>query len=105
MRTISAMALKARLDAGETPALVDVREAWEFDICRIPGSVNISMTDVDKILGELKPDEETVLICHHGIRSFQLGDYLEDKGFDRITNLEGGVAAWAETVDREMERY
>lgn len=105
MRSISATALKARLDSGERPALLDVREAWEFDICHIPGSVNISMTSLDNILGELEPDEETVLICHRGIRSLQLGRYLEDLGFGRITNLEGGVAAWAETVDKEMRRY
>ena len=105
MRTISATALKARLDAGETPALLDVREAWEFEICHIPGSVNISMTNPDGILGALKADAETVLICHHGVRSGQLGRYLEDQGLARITNLDGGVAAWAETVDKNMARY
>ena len=105
MRTISATALKARLDKGETPVLLDVREAWEFEICHIPGSINISMSHPDRILGTLKADEETVLICHHGVRSFQLGRHLEDQGLARITNLDGGVAAWAETVDKNIARY
>lgn len=63
------------------------------------------MADPDRILGALKADAETVLICHHGVRGFQPGRYLEDKGLAKITNLDGGVAAWAETVDQEMARY
>ena len=82
-----------------------LRSGKEFEICHIPGSVNISMADPDGILGALKADAETVLICHHGVRSGRLGRYLEDKGLARITNLDGGVAAWAETVDQEMARY
>ena len=105
MQTISVLDLKSKLDNGDTPVLLDVRETWEYEICAIQDSINISMSDVDKMLNELKPDEETIVICHHGMRSFQVASYLENNGFTQITNLEGGIDAWAKTVDKEMEQY
>jgi len=105
METITAEALKTKLDAGENPVLLDVREAWEYETCHIEGSVNISMSNVQQMLNTLKPDDETVVICHHGMRSFQVASYLEGNGYPKITNLEGGVAAWAQSVDADMAQY
>ena len=105
MQTISALDLKSKLDNGDIPVLLDVREAWEYEICAIQDSINISMSNVDKILNELKPDEETIVICHHGMRVCQVASYVENNGFTGITNLEGGIDAWAKTVDKEMEQY
>jgi rhodanese-related sulfurtransferase len=56
-------------------------------------------------LGEFDPQRETVVICHHGIRSRMVGRYLESQGFSSIINLSGGVAAWASDVDRQMPTY
>ena len=105
MQTLSCAELKEKLDAGEKPVLVDVREAWEFELCNIDGSVNISMSNVEQMLNDLKSDDEIVVICHHGMRSFQVASYLEGNGFNNIANLEGGVDAWARTVDTKMEQY
>jgi rhodanese-related sulfurtransferase len=105
METISAVELKAKLDAGEKPVLLDVRETWEYETCHIEGSINISMSNVHKMLDELKQDDETVVICHHGMRSFQVASYLEDNGYGNISNLEGGVDAWAKSVDADMPQY
>lgn len=105
METISPVALKTKLDAEEKPVLLDVREAWEYALCSIEGSVNISISSVAQMLNELKADDETIVICHHGMRSFQVGNYLEGNGFTKITNLEGGIDAWAKTVDSEMAQY
>ncbi len=57
------------------------------------------------MLEQLTPGSETIVICHHGMRSFQVGSYLENNGFTNIVNLEGGIDAWANTVEPEMERY
>ncbi|MGB1800758.1 MAG: rhodanese-like domain-containing protein [Gammaproteobacteria bacterium] len=105
MKTISAEELKAKLDAGEKPVLLDVREAWEFETCHIDGSINISMSNVQQMFDELKTDEETVVICHHGMRSFQVASYLEGNGYVNMINLEGGVDAWARSVDPNMPQY
>ena len=105
MQTITPEGLKLKLDAGESPMLLDVREAWEFEIAHIEGSTNISMSNVQQILDALKIEDEIVVICHHGIRSFQIGRFLENNGYKQIINLEGGVDAWAESVDTGMEKY
>ena len=48
---------------------------------------------------------EIIAICHHGMRSFQVCNYLEENGFDRVSNLDGGIDAWAKTIDQDMEQY
>jgi rhodanese-related sulfurtransferase len=105
MNSITAEELKTKLDSDEKPVLLDVREAWEFETCHIEGSINISMSNVQRMLDELKPDDETVVICHHGMRSFQVASYLEGNGYNEIANLEGGVDAWAKSVDTDMAQY
>ena len=105
MKTISAEELKIKLEAGEKPVLLDVREAWEFETCHIEGSINISMSNVQKMLDELDTADETIVICHHGMRSFQVASYLEANGYVNISNLEGGVDAWAVSVDKDMPQY
>lgn len=87
------------------PVLVDVREPWEFERCSIDESRPMPMATVPLRLQELDPQTDTVLICHHGARSFQVGLFLEQRGFGRIYNLQGGVDAWARTVDPGMATY
>lgn len=105
MKTITAKELKSKLDADKKPILLDVREAWEFETCHIEDSINISMSNIQQMLETLKPDDEMVVICHHGMRSFQVASYLEGNGYSQIANLEGGVDAWAKSVDTEMAQY
>jgi len=106
MRSISAVQLAQRLLQEDTrPLLLDVREPHEFRYCHIEGSVNIPMGRVFLSLGELQPAAETVVICHHGLRSAQVANFLEAHGFTGIYNLDGGVAAWAANVDPSMPTY
>jgi rhodanese-related sulfurtransferase len=106
MREFSATELRDYLDAAQPqPLLLDVREPWEFDKARIDGSTLVPMRSVPEQLGALDPQRETVVICHHGIRSRMVGRYLESQGFSNVINLSGGVAAWASDVDRQMPTY
>jgi rhodanese-related sulfurtransferase len=106
MREFSATELRDYLDrAQQPPLLLDVREPWEFDRARIDGSTLVPMRAVPERLADLDPQRETVVICHHGIRSRMVGRYLESQGFSDIINLSGGVAAWASDVDRQMPTY
>jgi rhodanese-related sulfurtransferase len=102
---MTARDLHARLQEGDRPLLLDVREPWEFAICRIDGADLFPMSQIVRRCGELDPERETVVICHHGIRSQQVALYLEHLGFNRIINLQGGVAAWARDVDPAMPTY
>ena len=89
----------------DQPLLLDVREQWEFDYCRIKGSILISMGELASKIDTLDRAQETIMICHHGIRSRQMGYYMEQVGFNRIINLEGGVERWAEDIEPDMKRY
>ena len=106
MRHFSPKQLQDYLAQTETkPLLLDVREPWEFQYCSIKDSILIPMGELPKKLGELDPLRETIMICHHGIRSRQMGYYMEQAGFKSITNLDGGVEKWAQDVEITMKRY
>ncbi len=93
-------------DSGrKPPLLLDVREPWEYQTCRIEGSTLMPMNTVPARAQELDPRQETVVICHHGGRSLQVALFLERNGFDKLYNLQGGVHAWADRVDAAMAKY
>ena len=89
----------------DAPAIVDVREPWEFERCRIEGSTLVPMRELPGRLAELPEDRDLVLVCHHGGRSAQAAEWLSRNGFPRVHNLAGGVDAWARMVDPAMPRY
>jgi rhodanese-related sulfurtransferase len=101
---ITPRGLKSRLDAGERPVLLDVREPWEFELARIDGSELIPMSRLEERFTELDPDAETVVICHHGNRSSYVAMALQRVGFEKVLNLEGGLDAYS-SVDESVPRY
>jgi rhodanese-related sulfurtransferase len=107
MIEIDAAEVKAKLDRGEKVHLVDVREAMELAICRIEGSEHIPMMQL--FLGtkapSAGPEDEIVVLCHHGVRSFEAAQHLRMKGFPRARSLAGGIDAWAAEVDPALRRY
>lgn len=96
--------LKRRLDAGERPELLDVREPWEYELARIEGSKLLPMGELPERVSELDPETETVVICHHGSRSAYVTQALQRSGFSRVINLEGGLDAYS-TVEPTVPRY
>lgn len=106
MREITAQQLKEYLQVTQpAPLLLDVREPWEYEICHIEGAQLIPMQQIPQAFKTLDPQQEIVVICHHGRRSLQVAGYLERMGFTRLINLTGGVDAWAHDVDRSMPTY
>lgn len=105
MKQIRPAELAAQLQAGTPPVMLDVREAWEVNTCAIPGARHIPLRELPAHLGELDKAAETVVICHHGIRSHHASQFLESVGFQNVINLSGGMAAWAKEVDPAMPRY
>ena len=101
---ITPRALKSRLDAGERPVLLDVREPWEFELARIEGSELIPMSQLEGRFTELDPSSETVVICHHGNRSSYVAMALQRAGFENVLNLEGGLDAYS-SVEDSVPRY
>lgn len=106
MQQLNVTQLKQLLHSEQpTPLLLDVREPWEFDICRINGSKLIPLREIHYAIEQLDRQQHTVVICHHGIRSQQACFYLTQMGFSNIFNLRGGVNAWALEVDPSMATY
>jgi rhodanese-related sulfurtransferase len=107
MQQVTAPELAAWLNdpSRPRPLLLDVRENWEVETCRIAGSTQIAMNTIPARIEELDEDAEIVCICHHGARSMAVAAFLERNGFARITNLTGGIHAWAVQVDGSMPKY
>ncbi len=106
MRELSAVKLRDYLATTKSdPLLLDVREPWEFRICQIEGSQLIPMGQLPAAIKALDPTRETVVICHHGVRSRQVGRFLEYQGFSDVINLSDGVEGWARDVDHQMPTY
>jgi len=107
VRDLSPTALRDHLAVSvEPPLLLDVREPWEFALCNLPGSQLVPMGRIHQLAPEqLDPHRETVVICHHGVRSRHVALYLERLGFTQVINLNGGLDAWARDLDPHMATY
>jgi sulfur-carrier protein adenylyltransferase/sulfurtransferase len=97
--------LKARMDAGHPPFILDVREPNEYQICRIPGSTLIPLGELPRRVDELDPGRQIVVHCKSGVRSAKATKQLRDRGFAQVTNLEGGILAWIDRVDPTQPKY
>jgi adenylyltransferase/sulfurtransferase len=96
--------LKRRLDAGENIFVLDVREPHEYQICNIGGHL-IPLGDLPKRVNELDTSREIVAHCRSGVRSAKAVNFLKQAGFKKVTNLAGGILAWADRVDPTMPKY
>ncbi|MGA7178831.1 MAG: rhodanese-like domain-containing protein [Thiobacillaceae bacterium] len=105
MRHVSVAELATMLKEGKHPVLLDVREAWEIRLAPFPGMTWIPMGQISERLEELNKTEETVVICHHGIRSWRVAKYLENAGFANVINLTGGIDAWSKEIDPAIPLY
>ena len=123
IQQINVSQLKSRLaQAGDRPLLLDVREAWEYNLCALPGSVHIPMGQIQARLNEIDRNREIVVVCHHGVRSNQVAHYLATamdggstenagaissahQGYAKLYNLSGGIDAWAREIDPNMRIY
>lgn len=98
--------LKARLEADtDSPVLLDVREPQERAHCQIAGSLHIPMQEVPSRLAELPRETEVVVYCHHGMRSMQVANFLDQHGYSKVYNLLGGIDAWSTEIDPSVRRY
>lgn len=107
MRELSVRDLKAAQDDGTAAGwdIIDVREPWEHGLCALLGARLMPMQGLPQRLPELDPTRPTVVLCHHGMRSYQVAVWLERNGFTDVANLSGGIDAWAREIDPGMAQY
>jgi rhodanese-related sulfurtransferase len=102
---ISPAEAKQRLDRGEKLLLVDVREPWEADICRIKGAKLIPMGSIPANLQALDSEDDVICYCHHGMRSLDVAVWLRAQGVERAKSLAGGIERWSLEIDPGVPRY
>jgi rhodanese-related sulfurtransferase len=103
---ISASEVNNMLKRGDEFTLLDVREPSELDKASIEGSTNIPMGDVPmRAHQELDPDDHIVVLCHHGVRSLTVTNWLRQQGFEKVQSVRGGIDGWARAVDPKIPLY
>lgn len=91
---------------GDTFTLLDVREPWELEKVRLEGAKHIPMGDIPaRAHQELDPDGHIVVVCHHGVRSLTVTNWLRQQGFEKVQSMRGGIDGWARTVDPKVPLY
>ena len=102
---ISPRELKKRLDENEKIVLLDVREQNEYDIVHLKDAKLIPLNTLPHNIDNLPTDQEIVVYCHHGQRSFYATAYLQQNGYTDAKNLIGGIDRWAAEIDPTLKRY
>jgi adenylyltransferase/sulfurtransferase len=102
---ITPVELKQKLDAGEKPFILDVREPNEYQINKMPGSTLIPLGELPRRYQELDPERDIVVHCKMGGRSAKAVDYLKSVGFKKVKNLRGGILEWIDKVDPTQPKY
>ena len=104
---ITVTELKERLDRGDPVTIVDVREPYEWGISNLEeyGAKLIPMRELADRLDELDPDAELVIQCRSGNRSAHVTQYLLERGYPNVANLQGGILAWSDEIDSSKKKY
>ena len=102
---VSVQELKRKMDAREVFQLIDVREAFEYEIARIDGATLIPLGEIAERTDELERDQPILVHCHSGQRSAQAVRLLQQRGFSNVYNVEGGIDAWSDYIDPSVPKY
>jgi adenylyltransferase/sulfurtransferase len=95
----------SRLAGSGAAHILDVREPFELQICRVAGAAHIPMAQVPQQLAQVPRDARVLVLCHHGGRSARVTQFLRQNGYDKVSNIAGGIDAWARQVEPSMQRY
>jgi rhodanese-related sulfurtransferase len=95
--------------AGEDVQFVDVREPWEVETAGLSGFTNLPLSEFaewsPEIYSRLDAEKETLVLCHHGVRSAQMCAWLVQQGFTHVKNISGGIDAYSSIVDPNVPKY
>jgi len=96
-------------DASEPLQLIDVREPQEVEIAKVEGFDILPLSQFEEWSGQIRdrfdPQAETFVMCHHGMRSYQMCQWLHSQGFTQVKNVVGGIDAYALLVDSSIPKY
>lgn len=104
MKEITVTELKARLDAGDSIQVIDIREINEYEYCNM-GAQHIPMGEIMSNLDLISRDVDVVLHCKTGGRSSAMTQALMARGYSNVMNLVGGIIAWSDEIDSSIPKY
>jgi rhodanese-related sulfurtransferase len=104
LHEVSVQELEALKNSGADFFLLDVRDQWEYDICNLDGHL-IPIKELPARLNELNCDQHIIVHCQMGGRSSRAATFLLEQGFKQVSNLRGGIKAWASEIDPKMKMY
>ena len=102
---ISPANLQRKIESRETMVILDIREPWEQDIAKIDEAKLISRENCESILEALEKDAEIILIDWKGERASSFRVWLQQRGFNDVKSLQGGIDAWTVEINTELNRY
>lgn len=105
IQEIDALTLKKQIDSHADIELIDVREEFEVEKCKIKDSKHIPMNQIPNHLKDLDNKKKLIIICKSGVRSYHVCQFLHQEGFKNIYNLKGGIINWALEIDNSLELY
>lgn len=105
IKSISPKEAKTLIDSKSSIKIIDVREEWEHNLAKLEKSLLIPIREFPRQLAKFELEGTYLIYCHYGSRSFFACAVMAQKGFKDVYNLEGGIDAWARTVDRSIPKY
>lgn len=103
--TVLVQEVKDLFDSKVNFCLIDVRQDWEFELCHIEGSLHLPLDQLPQRLTEIPTDTPLFTLCHHGIRSGHAAVFLKNNGFQDVSNIKGGIDAWAKEINPTLKTY
>ncbi|MBD1429129.1 MULTISPECIES: rhodanese-like domain-containing protein [Sphingobacterium] len=104
MKEVTVQELKDMMDRNEEFQLIDVREPFEYEVSNLNG-LNIPLAGILIEAEKVSKDIPVIIQCRSGKRSAQAVMLLEQQGYTNLANLQGGILAWRDEIDPELDVY
>lgn len=105
IREVDVYQLKDIIDKKDNFILIDVREKFEVEICKLEQFIHIPMNKIPDEISKISKKENIIIMCKSGVRSAQVCHFLNDRGYLNVSNLKGGIINWAMEIDSNMDIY
>jgi len=106
---VETLAQRLATDDLESLQLIDVREPHELELASVAQFVNLPLSQFPAwsptIGTQFNPAVETIVMCHLGMRSAQMCQWLMSQGFTNVKNLAGGIDAYSRQIDPSVPLY
>ena len=105
LKEITVLDLKKKMDSNDDFFIIDIREFSEVNICKIEGAIHNPMADIPNQINQFKKNQQLVIQCRSGVRSYNVCKFLIQNGFSNVSNLKGGILDWITVIDPSLSSY